>query len=325
MRKSARHAIETEDLCGFCERDLGLVPPGKVCCRLLKLNGQHEPRTTEWKGENESGFTREIKQTSGSSYEATGRLWCAIRDWCQDWIGEPGSTPKCCATHREFYRNSQAKRKGKKTYGEPGENPVSGGMTKAQLLEKLHESQHENASLHQQLKRKRIEADDLQAEVKRLRGVARQNVNAMAQSMEAAFLTATLTAQDTQVGLASSNGPNIERSTSDLGVICDFDDYFDCGSPWLGVTDGHGEHMYSNVNTVTAEHDLGEYDQQQDEAFNRMQAFSQVKQELAVKDDAEEPQELLPSAMPLASSGCSSGSCMVGGGAARRRSARLAR
>lgn len=115
--------------CHLCGHDQAMVPDSKVCCRLLKLNGQHQPRTTDWKGENESGLTREIRQTSGDTYEWTGRIWCAIRDFCHcDAFKKAGSTQKCCAEHRDFFKNSQAKRKAaaevKKVSKEGGRVPV---------------------------------------------------------------------------------------------------------------------------------------------------------------------------------------------------------
>lgn len=161
-----------DDHCQLCGNDLGMIPEGKVCCRLLKLTGSHETRTTDWKRQNEAGFTREVRKINGRTYEWTGRIWCTIRDFChEDAFKVPGSTGKCCAKHRDFFKQSHANRTKKMVEGSvsSGEANRAKSLTKAQLLVLLEHRDAEKASLHQQLKRKHDEVEDLQVEVKRLR------------------------------------------------------------------------------------------------------------------------------------------------------------
>ena len=201
------------DLCELCGNDMGMIPKGKVCCRLLNLNGNHDSRTNEWKKENQAGFTLELKQTSGrGTVEWTRRVWCNIGAFChEDQFKVPGSTTKCCKKHRDFYKKCKVKSRAEdsKLENEGAHGKKSRrSLLKPQLLALARHQDTEIASLRKQLKRKHDEVEALQAEVKKLRQVSATELAGLEQD----FINTVVAPEWTQGG--TCNETLIPRTSS---------------------------------------------------------------------------------------------------------------
>jgi len=148
--------------CEVCGQNPDLFPETKVCCRLLKKGGAHETATTQWKAQNCSGRTREMRFTSGTTYEWTNRTWCGFRCFCDKaQFAKPGSTAKTCAEHRVAFQKSAKRSKAAKHEEEEEEKtPATTALRK------------ELAQTKAELKRTRDERDELQSENKRLRNAS---------------------------------------------------------------------------------------------------------------------------------------------------------